>query len=96
MGSTRRQADNLSVGRLELTASDLLRGAAPGSFVLSDSSNLPSPVNRFVGRILQLMGLQRAPDTARLVMLTGAAGVGKTGWVWKLLVNAAIAIKLAD
>src|SRR5690348_2508468 len=50
MGSTRRQAGNLTVGRLELIASDLLRGASPGSFVSSDSSNLPSPVNRFVGR----------------------------------------------
>jgi hypothetical protein len=67
MGSTRRQADNLTVGRLELIASDLLRGAAPGSFVLSDSSNLPSPFNRFVGRHF---GANGTSATARY----GAAG----------------------
>jgi hypothetical protein len=79
MGSTRRKGSNLTVRRLELIASDLVHGAAPGRFVLSDSGwiKLPSPVNRFVGRHPELMGLQLPLDAARLVMLTGAAGVGK-------------------
>ena len=54
MGSTRRQADNLTVGRLELIASDLLRGAAAGSFVLSDPNRTSAFLNVRVADIARV------------------------------------------
>jgi predicted ATPase/DNA-binding SARP family transcriptional activator len=45
--------------------------AAPGH-------NLPAPLTSFVGRELELREVRRLLSTARLVTLTGAAGVGKS------------------
>ncbi|MFE7855964.1 ATP-binding protein [Streptomyces sp. NPDC057403] len=40
--------------------------------------NLPEELDAFVGRSAELAGLARALDTARLVTVTGAGGVGKS------------------
>ncbi|WP_217141106.1 AAA family ATPase [Streptomyces sp. AC627_RSS907] len=50
---------------------DLRRGGTP-------RGNLPLELDTFVGRASELAGLARALDSARLVTVTGAGGVGKS------------------
>jgi ATP/maltotriose-dependent transcriptional regulator MalT len=42
------------------------------------SNNLPAPVNSFVGRATEIVEIENLLSTARLVVLTGPGGSGKT------------------
>ncbi|MFC8520176.1 ATP-binding protein [Streptomyces sp. NPDC057257] len=59
------------------TSSSVLQ-AVPASAVVSRTGGLPAALTSFVGRRQELAEIGRLLETARLVTLTGAGGVGKT------------------
>jgi predicted ATPase/class 3 adenylate cyclase len=62
----------------QLTHADLPAGFAPIRTFAERPGNLPVPVSSFIGRERELAQAEAALSDARVVTLTGPAGVGKT------------------
>ena len=63
---------------LQALERSILRHDVPAAAPVEERHNLPTPISSFIGREAELADIDRLLDEARLVVLTGVGGVGKT------------------